>query len=313
MIRLGLIGFGRWGQRYIERIRVRSDARIAALARRSSAAFEGVEGAESYASWTALVRAAADGALDGVIAATRPEHQVEVAISCAEAGVPLLVEKPLGLSAAAAGAARRAFDRSARKAPLVVDYIHLWSHAFRGLQQQLERFGGPAQIAAIECVGCNRGPFRTFSPIHDYGAHDVAMLLRLLGVGARLGRVVRQRVDTQDPRGELHHFQLQLEGVPVELRIGNGASTKCRLLRVELRDGRDLVYDDTIAPPLKLMAAGESIPVDERGPLDVVLDEFLRAIARWRSGEAATNEHLALSERVNEILERLISTPIEAA
>ncbi len=313
MIRVGLIGVGPWGQRYIERIRVRSDARVAALARGSSATFEGVVGAEAYASWMALVRAAADGALDAVIAATRPEHQAEVAIACAEVGVPLLVEKPLGLSPAAAHAARRAFEGSARKAPLIVDYIHLWSHAFRGLQQQLVRFGGPGQIAAIECVGCNRGPFRTFSPIHDYGTHDIAMLLRLLGVGAPLSRVTREGVDTQDPRGELHHFQLQLGSVPVELRIGNGASTKRRLLRVELRDGRDLVYDDVLAPPRKLMAAGEPIPVDERGPLDVVLDEFLHAISLWRSGQAATIEHLALSERVNEILGRLISTPIEAA
>jgi predicted dehydrogenase len=313
MIRLGLIGVGPWGQRYIERVRVRSDARIAALARGSSAAFEGISGVESCASWTALVRAAAEGALDGVIAATHPEHQAEVAIACAEAGVPLLVEKPLGLSAAAANAARRAFDGSARKAPLVVDYVHLWSLAFRCLQQQLERSGGPAQIAAIESVGWNRGPFRTFSPIYDYGSHDIAMLLRLLGVGARLGRVVRDRVDTQDPRGELHQFHLELEGVPVELRLGNGASTKRRLLRVALRDGRDIIYDDTLAHPLKLMAAGKSIPVDERGPLDIVLDEFLQEIGLWRCGQAATIEHLVLSERVNEILERLISTPFGAA
>src|SRR5262249_53697671 len=135
-------------------------------------------------SWQALVAQAAAGELDGVVAATSPLHQAEVAAACAAQRVPLLVEKPLGLSRADVERVRSAFENAPRKAPLIVDYIHLWSPAFGKLQQLVYDAGGPSDVVAIETAGFKRGPLRDFSSLYDYGSHDVAMALRLLGVDA---------------------------------------------------------------------------------------------------------------------------------
>ena len=306
MKRLGLIGVGAWGRRYIDRIGARSDCRIAAVARASAAQPDTVAGAAACESWQALVAKAATGELDGVIAATMPLHQAEVAAACATQGVPLLVEKPLGLSLADVERVRACFESAARKAPLVVDYIHLWSAPFVALKARVAVAGGGQSVIAITTEGFNRGPMRAFPSLYDYGPHDLAMALSLLGtdVAFHLHDVER----TSAGGGDLYEARFDLGHVPVRMCVGNGADHKARRFAVALRGGRTLLYDDLKPHPQKLCEDEVPVAVDADGPLDAVLSDFLGQIAAWQGGQSTVDRSrsaLALSARIHAILDEL--------
>ena len=165
MKRLGLIGLGAWGQRYLETVRRREDCSITTLARAS----EGT-------TWREVLELARSGRLDGVIVATTPDSQVQIAKATLSAGIPALVEKPLGLSRAVAESVLRGMPDPSP--PLIVDYIHLYAPAYRRLKALVD---GSA-VVGITSEGENRGPFRGWSPLYDYGSHDAALCLDLLGV-----------------------------------------------------------------------------------------------------------------------------------
>jgi predicted dehydrogenase len=311
MKRLGLIGVGAWGRRYIDTINRRTDCCITAVAR-ASARTEGVPaGAMLCESWQSLVRRASLGELDGVIAATTPEHQAEVGLACASASVPLLVEKPLGLSLADVERVRKRFDESERPPPLLVDYVHLWAAAYRGLKQRVTEARGVSGIVGITTEGFNWGPLRSWSSLYDYGPHDLAMSLDLLGMNAAFS-LCEARCNPSPTAGfELYDVRFELGGVPVHMRVGNGGVTKARRFAVTVPGSREVIYDDTRPHPLKLVDGDASVPVAEGGPLDVVLATFLQMIGLWTSGQlprGAAGAGLALSARVNEILDAIALT-----
>ncbi len=312
MKRLGLIGVGPWGRRYVDRIGEREDCRISMVARASMVQAHTVPGATPCESWQTLLRRAAAGELDGVIAATAPLHQAEVAAACAALGVPLLVEKPLGLSLADVASVRERFDASERKAPLVVDYIHLWSAAFVRLKARVGEAGGAGSVLRITTQGFNRGPIRVYSSLHDYAPHDLTMALDLLGTDAefRLHDVGRT---TTGPGYELYDARFDLGGVPVHMRVGNGADHKARGFTVTLRDGRTLAYDDTRPHPYKLVENDTPLAVDAGGPLDGVLTDFLKQIGEWQrtgSDGGRARGALGLSARVNAIVDKLAARAV---
>lgn len=311
MRRLGLIGVGAWGRRYIDTIRGRTDCCIAAFTRASARTEEGIEGATPIESWQMLVAAAAAGDLDGVIAATTPQHQAEVGLTCASLGVALLVEKPLGLSRADVERVRARHDQSEPKAPLLVDYIHLSAPAYAGLKQRVADVGGAGSIVGVSTEGYNSGPLRSWSSLYDYGPHDLSMTLGLLGTDASFSLRDARRMPASRAGCELFDVRFEMAGVPVHMRVGNDGATKARRFAVSMSGERDVVYDDTQPHPLKLVDGGEPVQVDEGSPLDAVVARFLEMIELWRAGQLsseAAGASLALSARVNGILDEIAAS-----
>lgn len=313
MTRLGLIGIGTWGQRYSTTISKRSDCRIIAFAASSATSTGSIPGALRCATWREVLDLAISGDLDAVIAATTPANQAEIAAAAAMAGVPLLVEKPLGASPSDAEEVRRCFDRSARKAPIVVDYVHLFAPAYRGLKHLVETSeGGIASVIAIESEGSNRGPFRNWSPLLDYAPHDLAMCFDLLGLSAEL-RLVEATRSRSSSGGELFEARFQKGAATVVMRLGNGAVTKSRRFAVTVAGGRSIVYDDCLPHPTKLVDRGAAVAIDETLPLDAALTHFLVQQRLWAESGAPPFEGarwLELSVRVAEIIdtiERMVS------
>jgi predicted dehydrogenase len=308
MKRLGLVGVGAWGRRVIDTIGARADCRVAAFARASARADLSIDGATACTDWRELVRRAEQGELDGVIAATTPPHQAEVARECATAGVALLVEKPLGFSASDVERISAAFERSPRKAPLVVDYIHLWAPAYGELKRRVEACGGRSRVAAISAEGCKLGPLRGWSSLYDYAPHELALSLDLLGVEAKFDLRSAKRLPGAAPQHELYDVRFELDGVPVHICVGNGAETRVRRFAVQRRDGAELVYDDTQPHASKLTDGGVPVAIDRGLPLDAVIGHFLHLIDAFHAGRLATEAARAglfLSARINAMLDAI--------
>jgi predicted dehydrogenase len=302
LIRLGLVGVGAWGRRYLDTVARRQDCLIAAFARGSGRTDFSLPGAEGCASWRQVLERAQAGALAGIIVATTPDSQAEIAAAAISAGVPSLVEKPLGMSRSAAAGVLAVLRAAPRKPPIVVNHVHLWSPAYRALQAAVLASGGADEVTAIEGEGCSRGPLRSWSSLNDYGPHDLAMCLGLMGTEARFVLREARRIPSPDePGGELFLARFGLGEAEVQLRLGNGAPAKRRRLAVTLRGGRVLTYDDLLPHPHKLLDAGTPVPVSTAMPLDVVLTDFLGQTTSWAAGtfpEATAVASLELCDRV---------------
>ncbi len=288
MMRLGLVGVGAWGRRYVDTIARRQDCQISAFARSSARVDGALPGAVQCDSWMQLLAMGANGALDGVIIATTPESQIEITEAAVIAGLPVLVEKPLGTSVQAVAKLQSVLWDLENPPPIVVDYVHLFAPAFLALKARLHASPGKSDpIASIESVGCNNGPHRGWSSLYDYGVHDVAMVLDLLGSNTPLELFEAQRIPA-DSGGPGEVFEVSLHGgdAQVALCFGNGSPVKIRRLSVGVASGRVLVYDDLQPLAGKLTDAGQPVPLDATPPLDGALSHFVACCQQWRLGKA---------------------------
>lgn len=299
--RLGLIGAGGWGQNYIRTIRSMKGAVLARLASRNPEAPKlAGSGCAVSSEWREVAGA---GDLDGVIIATPPSQHAEMTRAALEAGLPVLIEKPLTTSPAEA----RALLETARSLQgfVMVDHIFLYHPAYRAMKEKARKLGPAARLLS---VGGNWGPFRPdVTPLWDYGPHDAALCLDFLGEKPVSVEAAVER--EKEPRGEGDLYRLGLKfsgGASAEIRIGNIMTGRHRTFAAFFGD-RALVFDDTRARKLawhsvdargRILEPGEFLAHPKGLPLDAVLDSFLAAIASKSSDLAS----LQLGVEVVELL-----------
>lgn len=301
VIRLGLIGAGRWGRIYIRTIAALADQGItlAAVASRNGETAALVPpGCQVENDWRALI---GRGDVDGVIVATPPARHADMAVAALDAGKPVLIEKPLTMDVAEA---ERIITHAAGSAAFaMVDHTHLFDPGFRALLEMLPTIGPVREI--VGCAG-NWGPFRADTPVlWDWGAHDAAMILAVMGrdpVAVEGACVDRRAVD--GGTGEIIRLGLRFsDGATATTDMGTLMAAKIRRFEVRGQTGT-LVYDSVGPVKLSRFAAGpahgDGVAVECTGPLPLtrcVLD-FAQAIAAG----APRHDSLDLGLRVVRIL-----------
>ncbi len=289
-IRLGLIGVGRWGKRYIQTLRDIKDARLTHLCTRhpENAGLVG-HPVEVTNDWRAMCRAPG---LDGVIIATPPSTHPEILHACFDAKLPALVEKPLCLSL---DEARKLQQYAKESGSLVlVDHTHVFHPAFEAIRKQ---FQDPRAIHLIHSEGEAYGPFRTndASVLWDWAPHDVALCLELLG--KMPVSVVCLGTATRESRpldSGLLVLKLEFENDTVAwINIGHLSTQKRRRFSI-FADERVVVFDDQAQDKLvehsnswhqRFEAAhgglneGRAIPFAPGLPLTRVVTEFVQGIS----------------------------------
>jgi len=283
-VRLGLIGAGRWGSRYIRTIQ---GIRNTVLARVSTKRSElpDLVGPECQVDhrWQSLIDA---GDLDGVIIATPPRLHFRMVHYALSHDLPVLAEKPLTMDVNQARAlGKLAVDRGV---PMLVDHVYLYHPAYRALRREV-REKGPLTIKGN---AGNAGPLRPDVPVlWDYGPHDVAMCLDL--VQETPVRVSAELLDSR-PVGRAvgETIRLRLEfgsGAEADLSLSNILSERRRFLFADTGSVR-LVFDDTgdtklYREPIGTPGQREPIPFVAESPLTVVVREFVEAILRGATTE----------------------------
>lgn len=300
MIRLGLIGAGRWGRNYIRTIAALDGVRLTRLASRNPASRELV-GPECTisADWRHVVES---GDLEGIIIATPPSLHAEMTIAAVAAGIPVLVEKPLTLGLAEAVTLRE--QVRTRKGRVMVDHTHLFHPAFEELKRQVPALG---MIREIEAEAGNQGPYREDVPVlWDWGPHDVAMCLDLLGEPPREARGMREeRANRGTAVTETIRLELEFSsGARARIRISN-MMEKTRRFSVRCEAGV-LVYDDIARNKLMLHRDGRDGPINVSAepPLSRVVEAFVAGISAGND----TTGSLDLAVNVVAVLERCART-----
>ena len=279
MLRLGLIGAGRWGKVYLRTIaKMPGRMRLA-----------GVATSRPKNRWRKLVNSPET---DAVIIATPAPLHAEMARACLEAGKPCIVEKPLCFDARTA----RELQRRAEKArmPILVNHIHLYNPAYRALKRAVLASG--EKIRAVLSEGMDLGPFRPdIGTLWDRCPHDVALCVDLLGPGAKpvaLGGL-------PDPKGrpEMLALRLRWKGGPTAwIQSGRLSAQKKRSLTV-ITDSTLFHWDDQAEVRCRRIPfdyAGRmdlgSAPLHKKGkpipvpagptPMEVLLTEFAAQVEK---------------------------------
>jgi predicted dehydrogenase len=296
-IRIGLLGAGRWGQRYIETFKLVPGVRLTALASRNPASRSLVpEGCRISENWSDVVRGED---VDAVIVATPPKLHAEMADAALEAKKPVLVEKPFTLSVETAKALEQ--KSAARNVLLVVGHTQLYNVAFRKLKRSLPEIG---MIRRIVCNAGNWGPFRQdVTALWDWGPHDVAMCLDVVEASpTRVSARVEAREQIEGGVGERYLIELGFpRNITAQIRVGNLVRPKRRRFEVQGEKG-DLVFDDMAEQKLMRRLGSSERPVAHESelPLTTLVREFASAVRFGRRADSS----LGLGREVVEILTR---------
>jgi myo-inositol 2-dehydrogenase / D-chiro-inositol 1-dehydrogenase len=174
---IGLIGAGRMGRTHLRALAGSDVVKVVAVAEPLAAARQGVEGIATYESVAEMLDRAT---LDGVLIAAPTDRHGAVIAEVAARGLPILCEKPCGLTAAAARASARV------EVPLQVAY---WRRFVPGLRQLHDRIAA-GDLGVIHLVTCYQWDERPPSPnfrAHsggiaiDMGVHEFDQLRWLTG------------------------------------------------------------------------------------------------------------------------------------
>lgn len=295
LVRLGLVGLGRWGRVLAANVAALPGAALAAVATsRPPADFGLPAGCRVCGHWRDLLALG----LDGLLIAAPPGAHAEIAEAALGRGLALFIEKPLTLDPQEAR--HLAQMAGASDSLVMVDHIHLFHPAFRRLK---ELAGGLGAVRRIEGRAGNHGPYRDDADVlWDWGPHDMAMAIDLMGRSP--DQVAARRLERRAVEGGIGETVcLTLDFGPTTAVVTLGTlMDKCRTFTVECEGGA-LVYDGVGPVPLTLCRPGEApapVPCPDDKPLSVALGEFVAAVAERRRDRGG----LTLGVRVVEQLAR---------
>jgi predicted dehydrogenase len=295
--KLGLIGAGRWGRRYIATLSGMHGVALASLVSANADSKSLVSSScRIFGTWRDCLAA---GGIDGLIVAAPPAVHFDIASAAVAAGIPVLVEKPLTLAAAQSRALLELSE--AHGVMVMVGHTHLFSPAYRAVRGQLSRVGQLRRL--VLAAGAPASARQDVSALWDWAPHDLAMALDLLPGQMELleAELVDSRATDSGPGATV---RLRLRGggdVEVDIRVSSIAAEKHRRLEIHGDAGR-LIYDDLHARKAWFeLPAGTDDALDfpAEMPLTRQMHDFCDAIV----GRQASHASLQLGHRVVALLE----------
>lgn len=239
-VRLALVGFGRWGRRYIQAAADSGEARVTQVILRNESSQ--IEAARSAGLKVAFNIEEVDA--DAAVIAAHPRQAPWLARLMMEAcDLPVMIEKPAALSLGDAEAIKEA-ERDTRKLVLI-NHQHLFADAFSELRAIAD------DVLEWTAIWCGPGPVRDYSALWDYGPHAVAAAY---GVGVhRSTDVPHELHPIKSPEEGAFFFALRdHDGRACKIGVSNSSEHKGALIKGVTRQGVRVMYDGyaPAEPPL---------------------------------------------------------------
>jgi predicted dehydrogenase len=200
--------------------------------------------------------------------ATHPAATVGYAVHFLRKNIPVMLEKPAGLSLDDALLLQKVAN--AHPVPLLVSHQHLFSSVY----QELKKIVNEEEIMQIETAAGNDGPYRDYSFIWDYAPHDIAMIL---GLKQKEPKLINAVIQSSSEYGGQCEFAIAFDdGSTAITKIWNDRVPKKRQLQVKSRNNL-LIYDDLNYKDA-LIINGEKFLVHYGQPLTLATMSFLKAV-----------------------------------
>jgi len=183
MFRFGLAGAGRMGRHHLTALATSDIVGITAIAEPSEAARMSLrdDGAKVYSDVDAML---SGGGLDAILVCTPSDLNLDVVRRAVAAGLPILAEKPFGVTAAQAREATRLAAEASL--PLQIGFWRRFVPALRRLRERI-RGGDFGDLYSVSCFQWDGEPpgdyFRTHSGgiFVDMGVHEFEQIRWLTG------------------------------------------------------------------------------------------------------------------------------------
>ena len=303
-INLGLIGVGQWGKNYLSTIKEIEGAEISIAAcktmRNKSFMLSKYKITDNWHNITKSKE------IDGIIIATPPNTHFEIASEAIKYGKPIIIEKPITLNLEEA----KLLKCLALENDVLVKVNHIYLHhpMYKALKKNISK---NFKIKSIYSLSGNYGPFREdVSPLWDWGPHDIAMCLDLIGEKPlRIEAAFSKKQFTV--KNNMSNICARIEfknKIIAELNFGNILEKKTRFLKInseKISDIFDPINHNFIQEEknfrikeIKRMESDEIKELQE-SPLKIFLENFISNI---KKSEFEVKD-LKLSEDVVKILE----------
>lgn len=185
--RLAVVGLGLIGRRHIAAIAQSAGAVLAAVVDPAKAAAEQAA-ALGVPHFDALGDCLAAGGIDGVILATPNQLHIEGGDACVDAGVPVLIEKPIATDAAAA---RALVQRAEAKGVAIATGHHRRHNPLIAAARQAIQAGEIGKVVSVNCMFWLTKPDDYFDvewrrapgagPVFVNLIHDLDLMRHLVG------------------------------------------------------------------------------------------------------------------------------------
>ena len=249
MIKIGLIGVGRWGTNILRTLEGMRDVKV-------------------------VVNPDSDD-IDGVIIATPGSTHAEIALPFIKIGMPTFIEKPMTTNLKDAEQIKKA-----AKNIVMVGHVHLYNPAFLKAKELIKKKIGKIRLLRFE--GRNDGPIRDdMSVLWDWGPHGISMILNALGeapthaqawgyLGLRPGTKLYDAVEAR------LLFPGNVEGT---LAV-SWLSPEKRVKLTVIGSKASVIFDDAAVNKVALYRKGEFThpSYDKQPPLKLELEAFIKAI-----------------------------------
>lgn len=265
MKRLALVGFGSWGSNYLKTINAMDGVEVSFICRRDID--KTPDSIRNHIECVSDYKDVFD--VDGVIIATPPDSHKEISLFFLERGIPVILEKPVSETYEDASFI---MDASfSLNVPVLVDNIHLFSSYFLYLRNITKRWGR----VYINSIGGGRGPFRGYSPLIDWGPHDMSMILSIF-------QSYPDEIEIKEFKsmgGFIYDIKLKFGESTTHSVVGNGMSEKRRSFSAF--DG-----DINVEYNGGLLIDGKLQDIPKSDPLKELISTFLsylnHGITDWR-------------------------------
>jgi predicted dehydrogenase len=190
---------------------------------------------------------------DGVIVTTPPQKHVEIAAEAIRMHRPVMIEKPLALSADDCRALQMLSE--AINIPIIINHIHLFSHPHRRLKDSINK-----PIESIRTYGCGSGPIRDYSSLYDYGAHDISIILDIvkkMPLSVFASKATKSILT--DNIGELFNIEMDFGAFKSLSTVGNGAPGKMRMTTIKTAAAWLSSQAEPLDPPPLMCSIGSFI------------------------------------------------------
>jgi predicted dehydrogenase len=277
MLRLALVGRGRWGRNIERTLATFSDVAVVPASRGEPPIL----------------------GLDGVLIATPGATHADVALPYIEAGVATFIEKPMTTSVADAERLVAAASRSG--APVSIGHIFLHHPAFATLLAHLPDIG---RVRRLEAQGMNDRPRKDASVLWDWLPHHLSMAHAIFG---RLPRAVAAQ-DSSGGSGCAAMVDFDLDGASMACEVSWRSAVARSHLRVTGDEGA-LEFDDKATDKLMFRdSAGRTqiLPHAADLPLTCELAAFLQVVRTKPRDRSEMELGLAIVQAI-EAAERSVS------
>lgn len=288
-MRVALIGFGKWGRNYLLAVNQTGKAKVTQVLVRKPDLITNPE-LRGLTATSNLKEIDCDAA----IIATHPEAAVGYAIHFLNKKIPVMLEKPAGLSLASALRLQVTAQESMKI--LLVSHQHLFSNVYENLRSRIDT----DEQMEIRSFAGNEGPVRDYSYIWDYAPHDLAMIL---GLKNSLLKVRKSFVEgTSEFVGRCKFSLTHSDGTIANSIIWNDRPPKTRYLGVKTKK-LELIYDDTLQNN-SLILNGKMVTVPYTPPLTNAVKAFVNAVIDGKTSDYRFGGHWATN--VATIIEEII-------